>query len=164
MTAADRGDFAAFFGANYPVVVGVLALALGDRELARESAQEAFARALERWPRVAAMSRPDGWVYVTAMNVARRERRSTGPSALRGRGTQTATVDVSEHAVARVLVDDALRVLPARQREAVVLRYAADLTVHDVASAMGCAVGTAKATLHQALRNMRIDIGDSDER
>jgi RNA polymerase sigma-70 factor (ECF subfamily) len=44
----------------------------------------------------------------------------------------------------------------------VVLRFHADLSVKDIAEAMGCAAGTVKATLHQALRAMRIEFDDED--
>ena len=54
--------------------------------------------------------------------------------------------------------------LAPRQRHAVVLRYAAGLSVQEVADAMGCALGTAKATLNHALEHMRIEMGASDER
>jgi RNA polymerase sigma factor (sigma-70 family) len=45
--------------------------------------------------------------------------------------------------------------LPPRQRQAVVLRYHADLTVEDTAAVMRCAPGTVKALTSQALANLR---------
>ncbi|HEY1739150.1 MAG TPA: sigma-70 family RNA polymerase sigma factor [Acidimicrobiia bacterium] len=156
---ADRVGFSDFVAANYPTVVGVVALALRDRDLALDATQEAFARALERWERVRVMARPDGWVYVTAMNVARREQRR-GRRELRSSDGDERGGSVDDGVVVRVIVGDALRTLSPRQREAVVLRYAAGLPLSDIADAMGCAVGTVKATLHQALRKMRVDIGD----
>jgi RNA polymerase sigma factor (sigma-70 family) len=62
-----------------------------------------------------------------------------------------------------VSVRDAITALPARQREAVVLRYLADLPIADVAEAMGCAVGTVKATLHQALRALRVELEEDED-
>ena len=58
---------------------------------------------------------------------------------------------------------EAIATLPARQREAVVLRYLADLSVKDVAEAMGCAVGTVKATLNHALRTLRVELEEDDD-
>src|SRR4051794_11137551 len=102
---ADREGFNAFVASNYPTVVGVIALALRDRDLALDATQEAFARALERWSRVRGMTRPDGWVYVTAMNVARRERRR-GRREMGGADDDDygCSADSSERAVVRVLV------------------------------------------------------------
>src|SRR5207244_118795 len=45
--------------------------------------------------------------------------------------------------------------LPDRQREAIVLRFLEELSVEETAAAMGCAEGTVKATVHQALRSLR---------
>ena len=45
--------------------------------------------------------------------------------------------------------------LTPRQRQAIVLRYHADLSLGEVAEALGCRVGTVKATLHQALGRLR---------
>jgi RNA polymerase sigma factor (sigma-70 family) len=48
-----------------------------------------------------------------------------------------------------------LQTLPDRQREAIVLRFFEELSVEQTAAAMDCAVGTVKATVHQALRALR---------
>jgi RNA polymerase sigma-70 factor (ECF subfamily) len=63
-----------------------------------------------------------------------------------------------------VTVANALGTLTPRQREMVVLRFQADLPVKDIAAAMGCADGTVKATLHQALRALRVEFEDEDLR
>src|ERR1700680_4726793 len=140
MASNDDTEFARFFARGYPRIVAVLDLALGDRELAEDAAQEAFARALARWSRVSGMDRPDGWVYVTAMNVARRDRR-------RAQGPRSCTevelsAALSDGVATRVLVRDLVLTLSPRQRQAVVLRYTAGLSVQEVADAMGCALGT----------------------
>jgi RNA polymerase sigma factor (sigma-70 family) len=56
-----------------------------------------------------------------------------------------------EHTEQATLLRRMLDDLPLRQREAVVLRYFEDLSVEQTAAAMGCAEGTVKATVHQAL-------------
>ena len=55
-----------------------------------------------------------------------------------------------------VALQNRLAQLAPRQRAAVVLRYLADLSVSEVAGAMGCSLGTAKATIHQALNRLRV--------
>ena len=75
----------------------------------------------------------------------------------------SSTPDPSGGVATAVSVRDAITTLPARQREAVVLRYLADLPLADVAEAMGCAVGTVKATLHQALRSLRVELEEDDD-
>ena len=49
----------------------------------------------------------------------------------------------------------ALRRLPRRQREAVVLRYYADLTEPQTAAAMGCSVGSVKSYTSRAMTSLR---------
>ena len=108
------------------------------------------------------MDRPDGWVYVVAMNQLRdhwrRHERRRGRAPL-----PDFVVDNTSTVATRVSVRDAIATLPPRQREAVVLRYLADLPLADVADAMGCATGTVKATLHQAMASMRIELDDTED-
>ena len=50
--------------------LAILARALGDVELAEDAVQEAFAAALERWPRDGAPANPGAWLLTTARNRA----------------------------------------------------------------------------------------------
>ena len=52
-------------------------------------------------------------------------------------------------------VNDALDRLGDRQREAIILRYFESLSFDEVAAVMGTSVGSAKATVHQALKKLR---------
>jgi len=155
-----RHEFDEFFAEHYDPVARALTLATGSRDLAEEAAQEAFTRALRRWRSVRAMDRPVSWVYVVGMNHVRdgyRRARREGVSP------DTALPDPAGGVAVRLSVRDAIALLPPRQREAVVLRFLADLPLADVADAMGCAVGTVKATLHQALRAMRVEFEEADD-
>ncbi len=155
-------EFDSFYESHFDKVARALTLAGGDRDLAHDATQEAFARALRQWRKVRDMDRPDGWVYVVAMNHLRDHWRRT--ERRRGRAPQPEFVADNTSAVAtRVSVRDAIATLPPRQREAVVLRYLADLPLADVAVAMGCATGTVKATLHQAMATMRIELDDTED-
>jgi RNA polymerase sigma-70 factor, ECF subfamily len=155
--------FDEFYAAHFDDLTRTLTVALSDRDLAEEATQEALTRALRRWRHVRGLDRPAAWLYVVAMNHVRdgwrRERREPSWDAdLNG-----ASPDPSGGVTTAVSVRDAIATLPARQREAVVLRYLADLSLADVADAMGCAVGTVKATLHQALRSLRVEFEEDDD-
>ena len=67
----ETRDFDEFYAAHFDDIARAISLAAGDRELARDATQEAFARALRRWRTVRDMDRADGWVYVVAMNQLR---------------------------------------------------------------------------------------------
>jgi RNA polymerase sigma-70 factor (ECF subfamily) len=152
--------FDEFFDANYAPVVLALAMATGDRTASEEAVQEAFARALRRWSKVRDMDRPVGWIYVVAMNVVRRGARR------RARDEQVIDVPIAHDATAAVATRVALRqaivTLPIRQREAIVLRYLADLSIAETAAAMDCAPGTVKSAVHAALATLRVDLDDEE--
>lgn len=150
-------EFEAFFADRYDEVRRALTVAFGDARLAEECAQEAFVRAFVRWKRIRHMESPAGWVYVVATNVARR-RRPWPPDVER-----SPVADLADDVVDRASLATGIQQLPDRQRVAVVLRYLVDLPVADVATAMGCAQGTVKSTLHAALARLRVDLTDTEE-
>ena len=156
----DARSFDAFFVTHHDQVQRTVAVAIGDPERARDVTQEAFAQAYRRWRRVRVLDRPVAWVYVVALNRARRDlgREARRPDPPIG----PSEADPTEIIVAELTVHAALGGLAPRQRAAIVLRYLADLPVADVADAMGCSVGTAKATIHQALARLRVALADDD--
>jgi RNA polymerase sigma-70 factor (ECF subfamily) len=154
--------FEEFFRERYGEVVRSMRLMVGDHARAEELTQEAFARACRHWRRVRTLDRPVAWVYVTATNEARREWRREQRAT--STPTPPPTVDDASGTIATTVdVQAALAQLTDRQRAAVVLRYVADLPLAEIAEIMGCAAGTVKATLHQALAHMRVELEPDDE-
>jgi RNA polymerase sigma-70 factor (ECF subfamily) len=158
-----RPGFDEFYEAYFDRVARALVLAGADRESAWDATQDAFARALRRWRTVHDMDRPDGWVYVVAMNRLRDRWRRDERHRASPQPETEAVADNTGSIATRLSVRDLIETLPPRQRQAVVLRYFADLPIGDVADAMGCAVGTAKATIHQALQNLRVELDDQED-
>ena len=138
------------FGDLYRLAYKVSFRVLGDRGDAEDVAQEALARAHLRWSRL--RDRPEGWVVTVATNLSidrhRRRRRLTGlgpePLAL-----------VELHQSERIDLARALRRLPRRQREVVVLRYLADFSEADVAAALGVSTGAVKSHASRGLAALR---------
>ena len=58
------------FREEWGSAVGILTRAIGDLELAEDAVQEAFATALERWPRDGTPRNPAAWIVTTAKNRA----------------------------------------------------------------------------------------------
>lgn len=146
-------DFRRFFETEYPGVVRSLTLAFGDSRSAEDAAQEGFSQALVQWAKVSDMARPAGWVYRVAVRYEwRRTRLRLRERAYELRAGADDTLRVDD----QLLVVGLLARLTPRQRQSVVLRYHADLSVEEVAAAMGCSPGTGKATLHQAIRRMSL--------
>ena len=159
---AGRG-FDDFYGTNFDRLARTLTVALGDRSEAEEAAQEAMTRALLRWRHVRSLDRPAAWLYVVAMNHVRDRWRHDHRQPRWDADADTSTADPSGGVTTTLSVREAIATLPARQRQAVVLHYLADLPIADVADAMGCAVGTVKATLHHALGSLRIELEEDDD-
>ena len=65
--------FRELYEREFAAVFRAALLLSGDRRLAEDAAQEAFARALARWRRLRSHPSPGGWVTTTALNVARRQ-------------------------------------------------------------------------------------------
>jgi RNA polymerase sigma-70 factor (ECF subfamily) len=137
---------------------------LGDPDDARDATQETALRFLRDLSKFRGESSLSTWSMGIAINVTRetrRKRRAVGtydedrePIAATPRVAQPP--DEAALAVeSRDLLRSTLKNLPERQREAVLLRYFQDLSLEQTADAMGCAVGTVKATVHQALRVLR---------
>ena len=56
------------------------------------------------------------------------------------------------------LIEEALRKLPARQREAFVMRYWEDMDVAETAAAMGCSQGSVKTHCSRAVRSLAANL------
>lgn len=144
-----------FCHAVRPVLVGAMALYTGQPELAEELAQETLLRVCGDWPRVRRMEHPEAWAHRVALNLAhswfRRRRIEARLARRRSEDVEAVATDLA----AAVVVRDAVAALPTRQRQAVVLRYFADLPVEQTAAAMGCAAGTVKALTHQGIGTLR---------
>jgi RNA polymerase sigma-70 factor (ECF subfamily) len=140
-------DYAAFYRRELRSLVA-LAAAIGGADRAEELAQEAMLRAHQEWDRISRYERPGAWVRRVTINLATssRRRRRTEALALQRVGSRR-TLDVPPPEVEAFW--SLVRTLPDRQRAAVALHYLDDLSVADIADAMGCAEGTAKAHLHK---------------
>jgi len=143
----DSSGLRELYTASYRRLVGQLTAMVGDIGEAEDLVQEAFARAAGQWPRLERYDNPEAWLRTVAMNLARsRWRRSKRGAAvlLRLRASHTDTPPPSPDHVAVV---EALKTLPASQREALVLFHFADLPVEEIARELGVPTGTVKARL-----------------
>lgn len=157
----DDAVFEAWYRALYPNLVASIGVVFGDVDLAREAADEAVARAYERWPRVRDMSSPNGWAYQVALNEARRRRRR---QAVERRLLSRSTAGNSAVDGPTGELWQLVRALPARQRTAIVLRHVADLTEPEIGEAMGISRGGVSSTLRAAHASLRRQLAEVDDR
>jgi RNA polymerase sigma factor (sigma-70 family) len=152
-------EFAEFFEQTAPALVRLCFLTTLDREAAADAAQEALSRAWRDWHRVGAYSSdPAAWTRTVALNLCRNRWRRLASQARLAR--RAYTVDLRSDELPDVDLQLALRRLPVRQREAVVLHYWADLGVEACATAMGVTPGAVKQHLSRARQRLAAELGE----
>lgn len=149
-------DFTALYVGHYEQLLRLAVLLVGDVAAAEDVVQEAFIRvhhALERRP----VNRPLAYLRQTVVNLGRSElrrrlirlRHAPRPMPDAASAEEGACAALSRQEVIR-----ALRRIPARQREAVVLRYWADLPEAEIAELMGVSVGAIKGYISRAMSKL----------
>lgn len=140
----------------YPRALRLARRILGDLTEAEDVAAETMARAFSDWSRVASLPYRDAWVLRVATNLALdASRRPPVPTM------QPEQVEFEEAVTLRLSLADALRALPERQREAIALRYFADMSQAEVAHALGISAGTVATHTHRALRALRVRLEEA---
>jgi RNA polymerase sigma-70 factor (sigma-E family) len=135
---------------HYTSVARAASAVTGNPEDGAEIAQEAFARAYQRWGRVTSLDRPGAWVQRVAVNLAISRVRRSQRAVSTSRGGEVDPPAAPDDALLR-----ALRTLSPQQRAVIVLRYYLDMSVEDVAHALRKRPGTVRALTHQGLERLR---------
>jgi RNA polymerase sigma factor (sigma-70 family) len=157
----DETGFAEFFQASWGPRLRALAATTGDLVAAEDQLAEAFARAWVSWPKVSRHPAPRAWVVHTALNA--------GASwwHRRARDLPLAERDVGAPAWPETGLDSAVlaavRRLPARQREVLVLRVFLDLDIETTAAQLAIAPGTVRAHLSRAVTALRTELAHTDQ-
>jgi RNA polymerase sigma-70 factor, ECF subfamily len=154
LTATHAGEWAS--------IVAALIRLTGDWELAEECAQDAFARALERWPVDGVPDRPGAWLSTTARNRALDRLRRSSVEA-RKTAVAAAQSQVEPPAPAATALDDELSLvfacchpaLAMEARVALTLRAVGGLTTAEIARAFLVSERTMTQRLFRAKRKMR---------
>jgi RNA polymerase sigma-70 factor (sigma-E family) len=148
--------FEDFVRAQSPSLLRTAYLLTGDRGHAEDLLQTTLLRVAWRWP--AASAQPDAYARRVLVNLSRDRWRNLS-RRVRERHhpdlPQLASPDSADRVADRAALVEALRELPARQREVIVFRFFADLTVADTATALGCGEGTVKAYTSRGLTRLR---------
>jgi RNA polymerase sigma-70 factor (sigma-E family) len=146
-------DFTTLYVGHYEQLLRMAVLLVGDMAAAEDVVQEAFIRvhhALDCRP----VHSPLAYLRQTVVNLARSElrrrlirlRHAPRPAPPAASAEEGACASISRQEVIR-----ALRRIPARQREAVVLRYWADLPEAEIADLMGVSTGAVKSYISRAI-------------
>jgi RNA polymerase sigma-70 factor (sigma-E family) len=156
VAGVSQREFTEFYRSGRDACLRAVLAAVGERALAEDLVAEAFARAWASWPKVSLHPAPAAWVVRTALNARvswwRRRRREV---ALDGHDRAQPDGDGA-------VIDDALlaavRRLPKRQREVIVLRVWLDLDTRTVADVLGISAQTVGVHLSRAVAALRAQL------
>ena len=144
---------AGLFAARYPELVRLAGLLGADDP--EDIAQEAFARLLRCYGSLRDADAALAYVRATVCNLTRNRRRHLRVVRLRTPAERPVDAESSEQAALlreeQREVIAALAALPARRREAIVLRYWLGLSEAEIAAAMGISAGTVKSQVSRGL-------------
>ncbi|MCX4386457.1 SigE family RNA polymerase sigma factor [Micromonospora peucetia] len=160
MRDARGADFDDFVRTRSVALLRVAYLLTGDRHAAEDLLQEVLEQVYVRWRRV--RTSPEAYARRALVNrsINRWRRRARRPERALGDNDGVAR-DHADDIALRQAVVAALRVLPPRQRAAVVLRYLEDLSVADVATALRCSEGAVKSHASRGLARLRETLAGS---
>ena len=156
------GSFEEFYTGAISRLLGQLFLVTGDLHEAEEVVQQAFARASVRWSWLRDYNAPEAWVRRVAMNLATdhaRKLRRQAKALLR----LGPPLEAPEASVETLALVEALRTLPVRQRQAIVLHHLVGLPVEEVAQTLRAPVGTVKSLLARGRRALAARLGEAEE-
>jgi RNA polymerase sigma-70 factor, ECF subfamily len=168
--AGRASDLALLVERHHSPLLGFLyRLTGGDRPLAEDLAQETFLRLLRGIHQFQPARPFKPWLYAIAVNVGRDHYKSAD-----ARHTDSLTedydapdpltpVEAALAAEAWQQVAAAVSALPLHQREVVVLRYADDLPLNEIAAILSLPVGTVKSRLSLALGRLRAQLAPAAE-
>lgn len=153
----------ALYATHWAPMVRLAALLLGSTSAAEEVVQDAFVALYRRWSKLTDQEAAAGYLRTSVVNGCRswhrhqavelRHREPPPP----GGAEPTELAEMHEHD-ARVL--SALRTLPRRQQEVLVLRYYADASESEIAALCGISRGAVKSHAHRGMAALRETLGE----
>jgi RNA polymerase sigma-70 factor (sigma-E family) len=151
-SCADRdATLSALHREHYRSLVRLACVLLDEQGAGEEVVQEAFVRVHRSWDRV---DQPLTYLRATVLNLARSRmrrrlvaRRRVEPIVRPAMSAEDQVVLLADHQE----VLDAVRALPRRQRECLVLRYYLELSEAEIASTLGISNGSVKSHSHRGL-------------
>jgi RNA polymerase sigma-70 factor (ECF subfamily) len=158
-----REDFERLYAEHAQPLFGFLAYRTGDAALAEDLLADTFERALRaraRFDRRKASEKT--WLYAIALNLVRdsARRRSTEARALERAPQQaqetSADLEAVEH---RDQIRQAMTILSDEEREAIALRFGADLTVPEMAKLLKQPLPRVEGRVYRSLRKLRDELG-----
>jgi RNA polymerase sigma-70 factor (ECF subfamily) len=165
LEAAKAGDLAAFeqlMRQHERLVLRTALRILGNPADAQDVAQEVFLRLYRNLKKVEAAGNLEGWLYRVAVNLCRDQRRRKGRTeeledVVAAPGDPQQELTAAER---RRVLKMSLRMLPEKERAALVLRDLEGLSTSEVAEILG----SSEATVRSQISKARVKVKDFVER
>jgi len=156
-------DFERLYGEHADPLFGFLVYRTGDRALAEDVLADTFERVLRARRRFDPRRASEKtWLYTIALNCLRdRGRRSAAEKRALERfsaGAGNPDPGPSAGLADRDEIGRALAALSEEEREAIALRFGADLTVREIAKLTGDRLTTVEGRVYRALRKLRDEL------
>ncbi len=154
---------AALFRDHYLELVRLAVLMVGDVSTAEDVVQDAFERLHRSWRRLRQPSSGLAYARSSVLNGCRSVHRR---SAVARRHAPRLACPAEQPDAAALLADQgellaALRLLPRRQREVLVLRYYADLDYQEIAATLRISASAVRSTTSRGLAELARTLGRS---
>jgi RNA polymerase sigma factor (sigma-70 family) len=146
---AAEDPLAQLYELEYRPMLALAYLLVGSRAAAEDIVQDAFTAMSGRLPGI---DNPAAYVRTSIVNGSRRWHRRLAREQRWAAEVPTAVADRSGDVVA---VRGALADLPPEQREAIVLRFFADLSFREIGEATGCPTQTAATRVRRGLDRIK---------
>lgn len=162
-------DFGSVYRSLFTPAMRLAFRITGSRETAEDIAAEALARAYAQWRTVRLMPYREAWVMRVATNLALDAVRRRRPAEQAQRALEQAHRDhVSSSGgddlvATRLALVAALRQLPPRQRDAVVLYYLGGLSEAEVSASLGIATSSVRTHIQRGLVRLRTHLAHDPE-
>ena len=162
----ERQAFERLFAEYAGPLFGFLVYRTGDRQLAEDLVSGTFERVLKaRRGFSARRGSEKAWLYTIALNLLRDHERRQGRerrilATVAAQATEEGPADPYEALSGRSDLREAFALLSPVEREAIALRYGADLTVPEIARVLGEERTTIEGRVYGGLRKLRATLGD----
>ena len=160
--AGDRAGFAALVSRHYDLIFRVAWKWCGNREDAEDIAQDICVRLGRSIASYDSNARFTTWLYQVALNATRDHHRKQDANRRKladfyNEPTRPLDHSPSNEGDEETLTNlwQAVRQLPDRQRDAVMLVFGEALTHGEAAKVMGCAEGTVSSNIHDAKKRLK---------
>jgi len=155
-------DFAEYVKDRHQALCRFAGVLSGNAALADELVADVLGNAYERWPRIGELENPHAYVRKMVVNEYLSWRRRAARTAVRPEMNELVE-PVADHADAhadRQQLLGELRLLPPKQRAALVLRYYEGMPFGDIAELLGCGENAVRSNVSRALQRLRVQLTD----